>query len=118
MVFTSRSIEEFSDGFACLLSNWEADSKLILFFVWRHKFKAVLENMSNILNSGKSLSVDRFERIARNGSILNRYYLTSTVMTSGIYVIVALYIIIVKSVKVHIQNYVSSPYNQWYGFEI
>lgn len=53
--------------------------------------------MDNILNSGNSISPDRFEKISKIGKSLTKIYLTCTVMTTDSNMIGAFYKIYLKS---------------------
>lgn len=91
-IFSAKySLEELTDAVACLLALLEIVVKLFVFYNWRPKFRDLFNDMRMILNSGNSLSADRFDRITKIGRFLSKMYLISTVSTTYTYIFGAFY---------------------------
>lgn len=85
------TVEVFSESFSCVIATVESILKLTLFYVWSGKLKEILRIMTKILNSGKSLSEENFNKISKDGRNLLKFFFISATLTSSMFVLVALY---------------------------
>lgn len=94
------TVEVFSESFACLIVSIEATIKMVVFYLWSHKFQKLLDIMTELLETGKSMDEKRFGEISEIGNRLLKIYFTlGTVTTSG-YLFGALYRNIFESERV------------------
>lgn len=95
------TVEVFSEMFSVSLAAIEATIKMIVYFMWSYKFQKLLDVMTQLLNSGQSMSEKRFNEVSKIADVLLKAYLTSATFTTSGYFFGALYRNIFLSQRVH-----------------
>lgn len=104
------TVEVFSEMFSVSLAAIEGTIKMIVYFRWSYKFQKLLDVMTQLLNSGQSMSEKRFNEVSKIANVLLKVYLTSAIFTTSGYFFGSLYRNIFLSQRVHMFK------GRWIGY--
>lgn len=95
----SQTLEAFSDALSCFGAATECLLKISVFYLNRRKFLNLIAKITEILESGESLSVESFDKIAGYGRRLLLCYFISATSTGGSMVLFAVVKNILESTR-------------------
>lgn len=91
LIFASNPMTDFAQLLATTISTSETVNKILMFYLSRKKVKKLIGKMTSLIESGDSLDVRSFNRVANIGKTLTNVYNFSAHFTSVSYLLRALY---------------------------